>query len=131
MDSYIKQQPLAPRFFVLTYIHNRPEYWLRTSAVEIVDCFQSWMTQNGDEDIIYFSIREFDKKKQITIIDDVYDWKLVTPEELLEEAVRVDYEYPSNAVMPEGEIKLCTWCCAFTMEDHCKLCGTETINVEH
>lgn len=116
------------RYFVLTYVQNeRPEHWIRTSACDAVECLDNWMFDDDNE--ILFTIHMFDVEGQINILTDI-DFKKIDAEDLIEEASKIDEQYPSTAVMPDGDILICKQCCVFTTKRNCKFCERETSDIE-
>lgn len=116
------------RYFVLTYVHNeKPEHWIRTSACDIIDCLDNWMLDDDNE--ISFAIHMFDVKEHIDILTDI-DFEKIDDEDLIEKVSKIDEQYPSTAVMPDGDIFICKQCYVFTMKRTCKFCERETSDIE-
>lgn len=84
---------------------------------------------NDEDDEISFAIHTFDVKESIDILTNI-DFRNVDSEDLIEKVSEIDEQYPSTAVMPEGDVFICKECYVFTTKHNCNFCGRETSDIE-
>lgn len=115
-------------FYVLTYFGKYPEHWLRTSAIEIIDCIQDFMEDDDDEVDFSITLHEFDKKEYTDLEKQLCH---VKDEERIASANKLDELYAGKCLknLPD-DIFWCKNCWIFTEKRNCVKCNRETDDIE-
>lgn len=118
--------------YVLTYISHKgiPEYWFRNSAVEILDCVDDFMFDNGEHDeepSFGFSLVTLNSNNNIDLDTEFnvenMTWPLKKKFHTL--AKKIDKKYGKfNDESPD--IFICHECYIFTTTLKCPLCQNDT-----
>jgi hypothetical protein len=102
-------------FYVLTYFGKYPEHWLRTSAIEIIDCIQDFMKDNEEEFDFCITLHEFDKEKYTDLEKELCHIK---DEERITSASKLDELYSGKCLktLPD-DIFWCKDCVIYTEKE--------------